>query len=126
MNARKLMSSVLLVVLTSCLSCTQAPPPPKVKMTPKDHVLGVGATFPEPLYSQWIKDYMAANPGSSVRIPVGSSEGVKSFLEREPDFGASDAAMTDEEIAQVEQGVQLIPTTAVSSWRTICLISRSP
>jgi len=80
---------------------------------PVIEIVGAGATFPYPLYKSWIQDYENAN--KDVRISyeaVGSGEGVKRFLRQEVDFGASDAAMSDEEMAQVDRGVKLIPATA--------------
>jgi len=74
---------------------------------------GAGATFPAPLYYTWIQDYTAANPDVSITYDaVGSGEGVKRFIAGAVDFGASDNAMTDEEIAEVDGGVVLIPATA--------------
>ena len=43
---------------------------------------------------------------------VGSGEGIKRFMDQEVDFGASDAAMSDEQMTQVARGVKLIPATA--------------
>ena len=45
---------------------------------------------------------------------VGSGAGVKQFMQGTVDFGASDAAMSDEEIAKVKQGAVMIPATAGS------------
>jgi phosphate transport system substrate-binding protein len=45
---------------------------------------------------------------------IGSGGGVKSFLDKTVDFGASDAAMKPEDIAKVDGGVQLLPVTAGS------------
>jgi phosphate transport system substrate-binding protein len=45
---------------------------------------------------------------------VGSGSGVKSVLDHTVDFGASDAAMTPEDMARVQDGVQLFPMTAGS------------
>ena len=47
---------------------------------------------------------------------VGSGSGVKSFIDKTVDFGASDAAMEPEEISRVDPsvGVQLLPMTAGS------------
>ncbi len=45
---------------------------------------------------------------------VGSGSGVKAVIDNTVDFGASDAAMTPEEIARVPSGVQLLPMTAGS------------
>jgi phosphate transport system substrate-binding protein len=76
---------------------------------------GAGATFPYALYDKWFKDYVAAHP--NVRIDyqsVGSGAGVTQFTNKTVDFGASDAAMTDDEIAKVDRGVQLLPMTAGS------------
>jgi len=43
---------------------------------------------------------------------VGSGSGVKSFIDKTVDFGASDAAMKPDEIARVDAGAQLLPMTA--------------
>lgn len=76
-------------------------------------VTGAGATFPEPLYQKWIEAYAETAPGAVFTYEgIGSGGGIKRFIAREVDFGASDAAMNDEEIAQVEGGVQLIPMAA--------------
>ena len=71
---------------------------------------GAGATFPFPLYSKWFKDYGAAHPNVQIDYQsVGSGSGVKSFIDKTVDFGASDAAMTPEEIARVDVGVAVAP-----------------
>jgi hypothetical protein len=46
---------------------------------------------------------------------VGSGAGIKQFTQYLVAFGASEAAMKDEEIAVVKNGVVLIPVTAGSS-----------
>ena len=38
--------------------------------------------------------------------------GIKSVIDKTVDFGASDAAMSDEDMAKVDGGVQLLPMTA--------------
>jgi len=78
-------------------------------------IQGAGATFPAPLYSKWFRDYSGAHGNVQIDYQsVGSGSGVKNFIEKTVDFGASDAAMTPEEIAQVPQGVVLLPMTAGS------------
>src|SRR5262245_60267836 len=73
---------------------------------------GAGASFPAPLYMKWFKDYKAAHPSVTVDYQsTGSGQGVKSIIDGTVDFGASDAAMTPEEIAKVERGVVLLPMT---------------
>lgn len=74
---------------------------------------GAGASFPAPVYSRWFREFSDKNPDIRVNYQsTGSGAGVKSFIEGQVDFGASDAAMTDEEIKQVNGNVLLLPVTA--------------
>src|SRR5262249_45419656 len=76
-------------------------------------LVGSGASFPFPIYSAWFKDFSKSNPGSTVDYQAkGSGAGIQDFIKKTVDFAASDAAMTDEEIKQVEAGVVLLPMTA--------------
>ena len=76
-------------------------------------LVGSGASFPYPLYSTWFKNFSKANPDILVDYQAkGSGAGIKDFINKTVDFAASDAAMTDEEMAQVPGGVQLLPMTA--------------
>jgi phosphate transport system substrate-binding protein len=74
---------------------------------------GAGATFPAPLYKKWIGVFTAQNPDVAVEYKeVGSGEGVQRFLAQTVDFGASDGALTDEQMARVANGARLVPATA--------------
>ena len=76
---------------------------------------GAGASFPAPLYTKWFKGYSAAHDGVQIDYQsVGSGAGVKAVIDKTVDFGASDAAMTPDEIAKVPGGVHLLPMTAGS------------
>mgnify|MGYP006295890601 CR=1 FL=1 len=76
-------------------------------------VRGAGATFPAPLYEAWIDSFADRRADVSVTYDaVGSGEGIRRFTAGEVDFGASDAAMTDAEIADVDGNVRMIPATA--------------
>jgi phosphate transport system substrate-binding protein len=76
---------------------------------------GAGATFPAPLYQRWAVEYNKQVPGIKVNYQsVGSGAGVKNFLQGVVDFGASDAAMSDEEMAESPRGAVLVPATAGS------------
>ncbi|MEY4300027.1 MAG: hypothetical protein RIR25_1263 [Verrucomicrobiota bacterium] len=78
-------------------------------------ISGAGATFPAPLYQRWSAEYNKQAPTVQVNYQsVGSGAGVKNFLQGVVDFGASDAAMTDEEIAKAPHGTVMIPATAGS------------
>jgi phosphate transport system substrate-binding protein len=74
---------------------------------------GSGASFPAPIYSRWFKEFSDKNPNIRVNYQAtGSGAGIKAFIEGQTDFGASDAAMTDEEIKQANDNVRLLPLTA--------------
>jgi phosphate transport system substrate-binding protein len=76
---------------------------------------GTGATFPAPLYQRWFTEFNKMHPEVQINYQaLGSGAGVKQFQEGLVNFGASDAAMTDEEIAAVKDGVVLLPMTAGS------------
>ncbi len=72
---------------------------------------GAGATFPEPLYQRYAAEFAKQNPNIKVNYQgIGSSGGIKQFTAGTVDFGGSDAAMTDEQIAAVSKGAILVPT----------------
>jgi phosphate transport system substrate-binding protein len=110
---------LVLIVVSVATSC--APQPESVTAAPRDGLLlkGAGATFPSLLYKRWFETYQQDHPKTAISYDaVGSGEGVRRFIgsnikeSERIDFGASDAAMTDEQIAQVQGGALLLPMTA--------------
>ncbi len=76
---------------------------------------GTGATFPAPLYQKWFAEYNKLHPEVQINYQaLGSGAGVKQFQQGLVNFGASDAAMTDDEMKKVKDGVVLLPMTAGS------------
>jgi phosphate transport system substrate-binding protein len=74
---------------------------------------GAGATFPQPLYERYIREFKSKNPDTTVNYQgIGSGGGVKQFQAGSVDFGASDSAITDEEMDKVNQnrGTLMVPT----------------
>ncbi len=70
---------------------------------------GAGATFPAPLYQVWFEKYTGLHSNVQFNYqPIGSGGGIKAITEQTVDFGASDAAMKDEEIAALPAGVTLL------------------
>jgi phosphate transport system substrate-binding protein len=64
---------------------------------------GAGATFPQPVYVEWIGGFQTANPGVKVNYQgIGSGAGIEQFTAQTVDFGASDAYMKAEELAAAE------------------------
>jgi phosphate transport system substrate-binding protein len=72
---------------------------------------GAGATFPAPLYERYAAEFAKVNKNIRVNYQaIGSGGGVKQTIAGTVDFGGSDRAMTDAEIAKVSRGVILVPT----------------
>jgi phosphate transport system substrate-binding protein len=109
-------------------ACSAGAVPTKANAKPKPTVpsgglllQGAGATFPAVLYDEWFRQYEREHPRTVISYDaVGSGEGVRRFVGRgaaddeRVDFGASDAAMRDDEIAAVPNGALLVPLTAGS------------
>ena len=65
------------------------------------------------MYSRWFREFGDKNKDVRVNYQsTGSGAGIKAFIEGQTDFGASDAAMTDDEIKQAKDNVILLPMTA--------------
>jgi phosphate transport system substrate-binding protein len=79
-------------------------------------ISGAGATFPQNIIQQWIKDFQTKCPGATINYQgVGSGAGIQQFTAGTIDFGASDALMKpEEEQAAVAKGgtVLTIPWTS--------------
>ena len=75
------------------------------------NINGAGATFPNPIYTRWFNEYSKLH--SDVKInyqSIGSGGGIRQVSEGTVDFGASDATMTDQQIADAKVKVMAIPT----------------
>jgi phosphate transport system substrate-binding protein len=60
---------------------------------------GAGASFPDPLFQDWIYTYNEVQPGVEVNYQsVGSGAGVEQFLEETVDFGSSEEPLSEEEL----------------------------
>ena len=76
---------------------------------------GAGATFPAPLYSKWF-DVYATTTGVKINYqPIGSGGGIRQLSEQTVDFGATDAPMSDAELAKAKGGAILHVPTALGA-----------
>ena len=72
---------------------------------------GAGATFPFPLIDTWRVDYKNVKPNININYQsIGSGGGVKQFIEKTVDFGATDAPLTASELQRAPGAVH-IPET---------------
>jgi phosphate transport system substrate-binding protein len=74
-------------------------------------LVGAGATFPYPLYQKWIAGFGERLPEAMIDYrPIGSGAGIEALRRGEVDFAASDAPLSDQQIAAFPQKVRQIPT----------------
>jgi len=93
---RSLLAAALLLAGAGALAGAQT--------TDGADLTGAGATFPAPIYQKWFADY-AAKTGVKINYqPIGSGGGIRQLSEQTVDFGASDAPMSDDEMAKAKGG----------------------
>jgi phosphate transport system substrate-binding protein len=110
-----LLTLTLLLAVCSIADLGNAGSPGKTPPAGAVQIHGAGATFPAPLYKKWLEEYQRRRPEVVLSYDaIGSGEGVKQFTAGTVDFGASDAAMSDQQMAEVTRGVQLVPMAAGS------------
>src|SRR5512134_4085996 len=74
-------------------------------------ITGAGATFPYPLYSKWFYEYSNSHPGLRFNYQsIGSGGGVRQITAGTVDFGATDAPMTEDELAKLPGPILHVPT----------------
>src|SRR5258707_3909101 len=72
---------------------------------------GAGATFPYPIYSKWFDVYAKENPGIKFNYQsIGSGGGIRMLSNRTVDVGASDAPLTDAQLADAPAKILHFPS----------------
>ena len=77
-------------------------------LTQAQDVTGAGASFPAPIYAKWADAYHKATGARINYQSVGSGAGIRQIKAKTVDFGASDAPLTDDELAK--DGLIQFPT----------------
>lgn len=80
-------------------------------MRADDSLTAAGATFPAPLYQKWINTFGEKFPLVKISYrAVGSSAGIDALRRGEIDFAASDAPVSDEQLAEFPKKIRHVPT----------------
>jgi phosphate transport system substrate-binding protein len=102
----KILQSIIIAL--TLLTLVSGSSPAQLKLN------GAGATFPYVIYSKWFDVYHQKTGIEFNYQSIGSGGGIKQVTEGTVDFGASDAAMTDQQLKDVKdkQGSEIlhIPT----------------
>lgn len=111
------------------IACNNSTPPktveassgePEAQIPPGALLLkGAGSTFDSVIFKRWFTAYHDSHPDTFIKYAsVGSGEGIARFIGKnvdqkdQVDFGASDAAMNDNQLAQANNDALMIPATA--------------
>lgn len=97
---------MILITLASCNSGGTK----TAKESDKEAITAAGATFPQPFYSLAFKKYSDESGVGLTYGSIGSGGGIRSLTDKVVDFGASDAYLSDKEIAEMPAEVVHIPT----------------
>lgn len=73
-------------------------------------ITGAGATFPQPFYNKIFKSYTEEKGLLVTYGGIGSGGGIRSLKDKIVDFGATDAFLSDDKLAEMPGKVLHIPT----------------
>lgn len=74
---------------------------------------GAGATFPDPIYTEWRFAYQYVDPSVTINYQaIGSGGGKKAIVDGTVDFAGSDSLLTTEYTATTKGQLQMFPTLA--------------
>jgi phosphate transport system substrate-binding protein len=95
---------ILTGLLTACNSSNQS--------SQSQNIIGAGSTFINPLMTHWIPAFQSSHSGVQINYQsIGSGGGIQQLKKGLVDFGASDAALNDQQLQEMPPLVQ-IPESA--------------
>jgi phosphate transport system substrate-binding protein len=102
------------MVLSACASnATQTSASEATTLPPGSvQVNGAGATFPLPIYTEWIYAYQYVDPSVTINYQgIGSGGGKKAIIDNTVDFAGSDSLLSDDEYTSGKD-LQMYPMVA--------------
>lgn len=104
--ASKLMATAVASTLVILAGCRSNSGPESVTLS------GAGSTFVYPVMTRWIQDYSRVHTNTQINYQsIGSGGGIQQVKAGTVDFGASDAALTDQQLGEMKPVIQ-IPESA--------------
>jgi phosphate transport system substrate-binding protein len=96
----------LLLLLT--LSCKQSSLSNAPQSNSSGAMVGAGSTFIYPIMTRWVAAFMSSHPGVQINYQsIGSGGGIQQLKKGLVDFGATDAALTDQQLSEMPPLVQI-------------------
>ena len=104
MSNRMVTALAAVALLSSLSACNSGPSTVNIS--------GAGSTFINPVMTRWTADFTHAHPNVQINYQsIGSGGGIQQVKAKTVDFGASDVALNDQQLAGMQPVVQ-IPETA--------------
>ncbi len=115
MNTKKnrifVITMIIAVLLSSCATADANPASTSLP-TGSVQINGAGATFPLPVYTEWIYAYQYVDPSITLNYQgIGSGGGKKAIVDNTVDFAGSDSALTPQEYTNGKD-LQMYPMLA--------------
>lgn len=108
------LASAMMVGALLLVACAPAGSPPAPATLPEGAITlnGAGATFPDPVYTEWRLAYQYVDPAVAINYQaIGSGGGKKAIADKTVDFAGSDSLLKDDEYA-ANPTLQMFPTLA--------------
>jgi phosphate transport system substrate-binding protein len=97
---------------TAMVACNSGSKPQSGASQNSIQIIGAGSSFIYPAMTHWVGDYQASHPGVQINYQsIGSGGGIQQLKDGVLDFGASDAALDDQQLKEMPPLVQ-IPESA--------------
>jgi len=99
---------------TIIITATPEAKPTSVPTMPAGSIslTGAGATFPQPIYTEWIFAYQYVDPSVGINYQgIGSGGGKKAIIDNTVDFAGSDSVLKDDEYT-AGKDLQMYPMVA--------------
>jgi ABC-type phosphate transport system substrate-binding protein len=87
---------------------------------------GAGATFPYPIYSKWFSDYASKTNVKINYQSIGSGGGIRQLSEQTVDFGATDAPMSDAELAKAKKLLDFVKWALTDGEKSAATLDYAP
>ena len=102
------LAAIFLAILTTP-ACSK---PASQTANNANQIIGAGSTFIYPIMTRWIADFQSTHPGVRINYQsIGSGGGIQQLKKGLVDFGASDAALDNQQLKEMAPVVQ-IPESA--------------
>jgi phosphate transport system substrate-binding protein len=97
--------SVMVTIMTVVVGCNSSS---SVQQPETITITGAGSTFVNPIMAKWIDEYRQSHPNVQVNYQsIGSGGGIQQLKQNLVDFGASDVALSDEQLKEMPALIQI-------------------